>query len=236
MTRRIYFIITILVSFAGLLASLLTGCGGGGGGNTGSSGESRGQMEVRLSWAERRGGRQAPADASSVRVAVKEPSGRVLVERLLVRPSVSASVTVERFDSLPQTTVLIEATAFPHANGTGTAQARATSQVTVLAGRSTTLNLSLESTVERVAILPDTIPLTGQPVLIHAAAYDRAGNQVLTSQWDWQNSNPLAVSLQPQGNAAVVRAVGPGNATITLIETQSGEKRERTFHVAPLAP
>lgn len=218
-----------------LLGLLTTGCGGGAGGGSGTSnnnGTSRGQVTVHVRWPERPASRQIPASANSVRVIVRSGS-RDIVDRLLVRPSVEDTLTTEIISDLPQATLNVEAEAFPNADGTGVAQAHAVTTVTVRGNEATDLNLTMDSTIARVAILPDSMPISS-PMIITAAAFDAQNNLILTDHWQWASTNTGVIRVEPNGGTATLTAVGPGEARIVLTETESGVKVERVFNVKPL--
>lgn len=213
-----------------VLFFMIAGCGGGGGSKSVSS---RGVMELYLKWPERSASRQIPAGANSVRITIRSNDGGILSERLLVRPTSSDALTTETF-TLPATQLQVVAIAYPNADGTGTAQAETKTTTRVSDAQPTELHLAMESTIARVKVTPENIPLTGHPVLLTANAYDADNNLVLTDRWEWKNSNSKVITLQPGGNTAILTAVGPGSSEVTVTETESGVKLSRPFHVAPL--
>jgi|GEM_PF-6495331 hypothetical protein len=224
---------TVLFAIVAILGLVVAGCGGGSG--TGSSTTtSRGVVEIQLLWPERRATRQVPANANSVRIVLRNRKGDIVVDRLLVRPSASEVLTKEIFPNLPQTELSLEAIAFPNADGTGTAQAEANTVIEVPADSRATLQLTMDSTIAKVAILPENIPFTGTPVTIHAVAYDGTGKIVLTQHWTWSSSNTRVIRVDSQGESATLTAVGAGTTKITATETESGVHHSRDFHVAPI--
>jgi hypothetical protein len=220
----------VLAVFGVLSGLALTGCGGGGGNGSISAGTT-GRMQVTLQWAS--GARQVPLNAASVRLNIFRPDGSLQLSRIFVRPDSGVTTTTETFE-LPQGQFTFKAEAYSSHDATGTPVAQFQTNANVTVGQVEALNVTLGSTVASVAIKPDDIPFTGAPVTINAVAFDAQGNVVLTNQWEWTNSNPNVLNLIPNGATATLTAVGPGSATITVREKESGKTFDRVFNVAPL--
>jgi hypothetical protein len=155
---------------------------------------------------------------------------------LLVRPTngngdLPTSTTAV---DLPQGGLSVVAQAFPSSDGTGTPDASADTTAQIVAGKTTKVKLSLGSTIARVAILPETVQLTGNPVTINATAFDGQGNVVLTNSWTWANSDSKVLHLVPAGANATVTALKAGSSVVTITETESGKSAVKQFNVTVL--
>jgi hypothetical protein len=220
---------------ATLLAGLLTGCGGGRVAPDALA-AGQGRATITVHWPARTeaasGTRLIPAGANSIRVSFL--SGTTEVKNtLLVRPgngngNLPTSTTVV---DLPEGSLSVVAQAFPSGDGTGTPQAGGNTIAQIAAGKSTRVSLTLGSTIARVAILPETVQLTGNPVTINATAFDAQGDVVLTNSWTWQNSQPSILSLVPDGANATITARRAGSSIVTITETESGKSTAKQFNV-----
>ena len=80
-------------------------------------------------------------------------------QKLVARPANGGTVTV-RFDPLPVGTFTVTSTAFPNADGTGTAQATASIPLILQAGQNTDFTLTMGSTIDHLELsVPDPIIL-----------------------------------------------------------------------------
>jgi hypothetical protein len=211
----------------------ISGCGGGSSSSAPAIASSLGRATITLQWPERSttASRVIPVGANSIRVVFSQ-NGTEAQTQLLTRPSGSGALTsTASFTDLPQGDYTVTATAYPNTDGTGVMQAQATASTTITTGQLTRVGLTLGSTVDRIAILPDNIPLTAQPTVITATAFDAQNNVVVGGNWVWTNSNPAVISLVSEGGTATISAVGAGSATITLTETESGKSTQKFFDV-----
>lgn len=217
-----------------LLPLALTGCGGSS--SPVSQSASQGRATVTLHWPARTGdaglSRLIPIAANSIRVRFLN-NGTPAQERLLVRPQGGGAVTsTTTFTDLPQGSYTVEAVAFPNANGSGVAQARATTPpVTITPGQSSPVSLTMGTTIVRAVLQPENISLTATPAQITAVGFDADNNIVLGGQWQWTNSNPNVVALVVNGNQATVAAVGAGQSIVTARDTESNITTTKTFDV-----
>jgi hypothetical protein len=221
---------------AALFAGLLAGCGGGGRVSSDGPPAGQGRATIMVHWPLRSvsvsASRLIPATANSIRVSFLSGSTEVK-NTLLVRPSTGngdlpTSTTVV---DLPQGGLSVVAQAFPSSDGTGTPQAGGNTTAQIVAGKSTRVSLTLGTTITRVAILPDTVQLTGNPVTINATAFDAQGNVVLTNSWTWENSQPNVLRLVPAGVNATITALSAGSSVVTLTETESAKSIAKQFNV-----
>ena len=155
-----------------------------------------------------------PGAARSLLLQVLSSDGvTVLRSVLLVRPVGGGSTTVS-FDPLPIGPVVIAASAFPNADGTGIVLADTATRMT-LSQRSMPLAIALSSTIKSVDIagespgmnVGDSMPLTATPTdhAHHPIAVDNDG--IL-----WASSDPHVARVSAKG---VVMAMAPGVAQIT---------------------
>jgi len=224
---------------AALLAGLLlAGCGGGGSSATNALPADEGRAKISVHWPARpsagtAGSRLIPASANSIRVSFLNGTTEVK-NALLVRPEDSSLPTSTTLVDLPQGNLSVVAQAFPASDGTGTTQARGDTVAQIVAGQSTTVNLTLGTTIDHVAILPETVQLTGNPVPITATAFDSQGNVVLTNSWTWANSDSTVLHLVASGANATITALKQGASIVTITETESGRSTAKQFNVTIL--
>jgi hypothetical protein len=244
-----------ILSLAGVV-TVVAGCGSGSGTSTGLATAERGggtpasstsatstvtaaaptgRSQITVLWPERGAKtRLIPFAANSIRVNFR--SGANIVQtQLLSRPAPADGPTTStaNFTNLPQGTYTVEAIAYPTTDGTGTAQAQAQGNFNIIAGQANPIGLSMATTIARVTMLPEQIPVTTQPVELTAAAFDAQNNLVVTNQWEWTNTNNAVVTLTPQGDKAILQLVGPGTTTIQVRETESNKSAFQDFVVAP---
>lgn len=209
----------------GVLLALGTVLGCGSGTPPALESSRRASISLAIQWPQPT--RLIPLAAQSIRIELRDANGSLVTSpRLVPRPTVGSSTTVTLID-LFQGEVTVTATAYPNANGTGTAQATGTIPVTLVAGQTVAAALTMSSTIEQVQILGNsTVPLRpGQKRSLSAQARDSAGNTVLVaaSQWEWSSSNTAAFSLAATGASATVTGNATGSTTLTLSDKESGK-------------
>ena len=227
--------------------ALIAGAGCGGGGTTipgaarqtaptlasAAPAVSGGRAQIAIRWpASSKAGRLVPSASDSVRVSFVDTGGTVLQSKLVVRPDSGGAVSIDTFVDLPPGTLTVSAAAYPNADGTGVAQASVVGQAVITQNQLTTVTLTMNSEITRVEILPVNVQFTGNgTTTLNAAAYNAAGELVLTNSWDWQNSNPAVLNLTPNGASADIQATGTGQTVITLTETETGTFATKTLQV-----
>ena len=189
-----------------LLLTLTAGCSGGGGGVSTPTG-----VILTLDWPE--ASRVLPLAAKSVRVRIKQGT-KTLAERLyLAGPN-----SEEQINDLPFAEALVlEASAFSTADGTGAVLATAAIPFNLFKGKQERLTLTLTSVISRVEVNQTT---TGLETALTATARDSASSAVLTlsEQWQWSLSDPALGALTPTGPTASFTESGFGVATFTATE------------------
>jgi hypothetical protein len=238
--RTITCVAGITITIA-IITSIIGGCHGGGAGVA-----KAGRLTVSMVWPEAsRDAMQTqliPARSESVQVVIFNGSETV-GEELLVRPTSPPWTTEASFSPLPATTLLVQATAYPNNDGTGTPQAAAEMSVIVEPGQSgypasgdpgDPVILILESTITTVAVTPDPVQVgVGHKRQMTATALDSESRAVLIPVTD-----PFAWAITTGGSFATVDSNGlvtgttVGTATVQATETESGIAGTATVNVA----
>jgi len=208
----------IRAAFLTILALMLTLPGCGGEGSSGSSTKSAAAI-ITIQWPERT--RLIPEAASSILIAIQDGSTPP-DQQLVARPAAGGSTSVT-FNSLPVGNFTITATAFPNADGTGTALATAMAPIALAAGQSTTFSLTMSSTIAKLNLTVPTNQITaGGTVQLGMTAVDASGAVVLTSpdKIVWRSSDSTLATVD---NTGKVTGVLMGTPTITVTDTESGK-------------
>ena len=132
-----------------LVALLAAGCGGGG--RHGAS-DTNGNFSVKFAWPAK-AGRVIPTAAQSIRVQVFE--GATMSNEAILTPA-APSVS---FTEVPTGMVMVKAVAYPTAGGTGTALASAQTTQTITANGTASVNLTMASTIDHLALTPNPVNL-----------------------------------------------------------------------------
>ncbi|HVK03274.1 MAG TPA: Ig-like domain-containing protein [Armatimonadaceae bacterium] len=225
----------VALTLPGLLSA---GCGGSGGGGTqpltptGSNQTATGGRAIfSVRWPEREPSRLVPLAADSIKITLKRGDATV-AERVLARPP-QGGTSDAAFENLALGDLTANATDYPNADGTGTAQATATVPVKVQAGDNTPLRLTMASTVASLQVAPTDAFLTvGQSQTFTATAKNVAGEVVLIlpQTITWSSSDPAVATVDGSGN---VSARASGATTITATETESGKSASASVTVSP---
>ncbi|HZP84752.1 MAG TPA: NHL repeat-containing protein [Chthonomonadaceae bacterium] len=214
----------IRILILGLLCGLLAGCGGSSHQLTGASRGGRASFTIR--WPDRsRSSRVIPLTSQSIKVSILQ-NGNVYTSQLVARPTTGNTTTVS-FTDLPLGALTATATAYPNADGTGTAQAAGSVPLNIQAGQTTSVTLSMDSTIVSVALSLSTLNLalnqgTIQSASITATARDADGNIVLISPQElgWASDAPgVATVYAVQDTIGRVTAAGIGTAHVTASVT-----------------
>jgi len=201
--------------FAGTVA----GCGGG---MSVTSPAALGRAVFTVQWPGSTSSRLIPSGANSIKVSITSADGiRTLGQATLARPT-GGGQTSATFDNLPVGPAAATATAYPTTDGTGTAQAQAGMNVTVVGNQTTPLTLTMASTIDHIDVTPANPTLSiGQKVTLTATPRDATGSIVLTppSNLRWASSSGAA-SIDGSG---AVTAVSAGSPIVTVTEQESGK-------------
>src|SRR5687768_14979376 len=154
---------------AGLIHTVLFGCGGG------KSAES-GRAVFTVVWPAR--SRLIPAASNSIKVEISLGLTEI-AERVIPRPAGAGTASVA-FENLPVGDLSVTATAHPGSDGSGIAQARGTAPLTIRPNQTTDFTITMESTIRSVEIVPPTGPVRPGDVLqLGLTVRDADGNLVL---------------------------------------------------------
>ncbi len=237
-------------------AILLAGCGGGSSTQQGTtvSADRTGKVTISVAWPlpAPAASRLIPTAANCIKVVFG--TNGALPPVLLQRPNVPANpnytittpVTSVAIADVPVGTQPVTAAATPNADGTGTAQAFATTQVKVVANTTTTLNLALKTTIVKLQVKDlkgkaVIAPITGSqsrdsgPILtvdmtpgetdsMAVSALDANNNTVLVDpkNWKWAPAQGASLNVAANQDTANVTAGSAGDAMVTVTEGESG--------------
>ena len=220
----------------GVSATLLAGCGAGGGNRMISltpagdaTRQAVGSAVFSVQWPARttKDGRLIPFAAESIAVRLTSADGTKLYgDALLVRPSGGGNVKAT-FDRVPIGAALLTASAFPKADGSGTAQAMAQTAVTVVQNQNTAVTLTMATTIRKLTVTPATSTIAvGESVKLIVTATDAAGAVVLItpSTLTWASSTPARATVDVTGT---VTGAGVGPAAITATEPNPASPARR---------
>ena len=232
-----------LVGVPCALALPLAGCGGSGGDGhaapiSAAPAASGAAVTLTIRWPGPGGAarpRVIPDATQSIRVVITQ-LGQAVTTRLLPRPATSGSVAYS-FVGLPVGALTATATAYPNADGSGTALARGTTRfVTVLntgqSGGSSPITITLVVPLDHLSADASLLLVGGKAVL---TAEDASGVPLpATPDLTWQSSG-AAASVAAAGNPVSVRgaAVSPA-VTITVTQASTGVSVRQTFRVADI--
>ena len=202
---------------AGATMGTVAGCGGG----SSSSAARTTSLELFVAWPGRGVSRMIPVAAECVRVVVTGPNGFSTTADL-VRPQTSITLS-----GLPVADLTVAASAYPTANPSGAiAQASAVRTVSGIAGGTSRLDLSLDSTIARVEVSADPPSVRrGASGVLGVSAYDASGRLVLTrpSSWTFVPDASGILAVHGGGDSTTFDGLAKGTGRITATETESGK-------------
>lgn len=220
---------------AAMAALLGVGCGGRGNDPARPASEMRpearqsaGSTRLIFFWPDR--GRLIPVESNSITIQLLK-GGAALpgTDRLVVRPATGGGTQeTVTWDDLPLGPLTVTATAYPNADGTGTAQAAASMEVDIQNGANNPPPLTMASTIARVTmtvqgVADNTVPI-GKSVTVIATPLDARRRIVLTrkDRWTWASGDPaLATITAADGPQATVTLNAAGSAEVRAQETES---------------
>ena len=220
-TKRLMSSVTLVVSLSLLVPVVSTVTLGCGGSKAASSATRLATIKLMVEWPDRQVSRLIPYASESIKVTVTNSSGFVK-SLVLVRPTATLLM-----GDLPPGELQVQAVAYPTANpGDDVAQAVATQMVTAVADQVFDLALTLASTVDHVAIGSSVTKLRkGEETTMSVSAYDSSNRLVLTSPetWRWSTSNPAVLTVGSATQPGYVFATSKGNASVQVLESESGK-------------
>lgn len=207
---------------------LLNGCGGSQSTITVASPQASGSIQVAVTWPDLLlVPALVPNASNSIVIQVKSSTGKIVGTTRIVRPNTQGEI-----DGIFAGAYTVIATAYPTADGTGSAQAVGISSSTVTPLSTTHVSLTMTSTIDHITVTPSNISLSlNSKGEVAATAYDAANQIILTvpNDWTWAIDTPTIGSLEANtssssGNAqTTITGVGVGNATITVTEKDTGK-------------
>ncbi len=203
--------LALLVALSVLAQAVLVGCGGG-------DSPSSGKLRLIVKWPEP--SRLIPVASSSIN-AVLTSGSTTLGTQLLVRPSQAPWTTTVTFPSLAPGTVMLTATAYPNADGTGIAQAVGHAPATISSGKQSQVTVMMNSTIVRLAVTPNNPTINvGATQALTMTAYDAQDQVVMTSPQNvtWNSATPGVASVSSSG---VATGVSAGTSQVTASESES---------------
>jgi alpha-tubulin suppressor-like RCC1 family protein len=156
--------------------------------------------------------RLIPLAANSIKLSLSQ-NGNLLDSTVLARPAQGGPASAV-IANLPAGDLLATATAYPNADGTGVAQARATVPVTTVIGQVSPVHLTMASTVTAVTVpAGQQVPIGATQDLLFTAT-DAQGSTVIVS--------PAALTVtvvsgigQLQSTGSQIQGLAAGTATVT---------------------
>jgi hypothetical protein len=221
-TRGVHRNVVLAMLLLPLLA-LLAGCGGGGANNASGTG----RAALSITWPTR--SRLIPLAANSIRITFTQ-NGTVVSNQLVPRLAAggTSSVTV---NNLKVGAVVMAATAYPNADGTGTAQATGSTTINIADNQTTNVTLTMNSTIDHLEVTPSPLTVAANgSVQVVATAKDASGAVVLTTpgKFTYNSATTTVATIDANG---LLHGVLAGSSQITVVETESNKQVVVTANV-----
>lgn len=225
----------------GLASLLLNGCGGGGGGQSGTAPTPQvAQATITVNWpvrpkASQMAPRLVPLAANSITITIMQGTDPI-ASHTLTRPNGDQAGTSaytfgdpsapagSAYNGLPVGALTATATAYPNADGTGTAQATGFISFVTALGTNVPITIDMGSTIDHLAVTPANPSIAvGATLALSATARDVYGAMVLTvaSKTQWSSSDPAIARVDT--NSGVVTGVAEGTTNLTVTDSESGK-------------
>ena len=213
---------------AALIAAAALGCGGSGNApaNTARSG---GSLSVGVQWPAP--SRLVPAGSNSIVAVLKAADGTALGQQVISRPTSPPWISTTTFNNITASSVVLNATAYPNANGTGVAQAAGSVTAAISPGQQASVTLTMASTINHITVTPAAPTISvGSVIQLTATAYDSLGSVVLTTpgKINWSVDNKAFATVDANG---IVTGVSPGLPSVTAKDTESNISGSSTVTV-----
>lgn len=226
-------------------AALVAGCGSSGSGvptlaNSTSAQQGNLQLNVQFPTApSRASSRQqgVPVGAAVVKIQVVDPAnGNPLTQAQIVGVGATgASATIQ---GIRVGAARVIVTAHPDQNAAQPALASGQADVTVQAGATTPVTITLTTNVAQVTVAPAAVTLTlGTPLptaTLTATVLDANSTHLTGAVLFWSSSNTTVATVQQSSTdptMATVTGVGPGTAVIEVRDFNSGKVADATVTV-----
>ena len=256
-SAKLRFVTCILMAVGVITVS--SGCGNGSQNAAKSSAVSagRGTVTISVQWPapSRNVSRLIPGQANCIKVVFGTKG--VFPPVLIQRPTVSADpaltittpVTSVKVDNVPVGLQTVTATATPGADGSGVAQAGASTSVTVLSNQTVPLNLALKTTITHIKVSakgkfasarstkrdapPPISLLAGGTEALTATALDVNNQVVMTDpkKWQWQSASSGVLAITADQADATIKGGTVGSTTMTVTESESNVNTQVTVSV-----
>ncbi len=220
---------------APLLLLLLTSCAGGGEHST----PGEGTLRLSIEWPEAT--RLVPVASKSIVITASVTKGEGedavterITQKIVPRPATGNLSNVEM--KLPSTKVTIQADACPNADGTGNVQATAKKEVTIPESRTTPIEITMVTRIQRVSMTPNP---DGSTLLVDAGGTYEASAEsdgdilVITSpsKWTWTSSDTTVLGITSDGSKVTVKGLKEGRVTLTATEDESHRTKSAVVNV-----
>lgn len=223
----------------GLASLLLNGCGGGGQSSAPPAAQVA-QATITVNWparpkASQMAPRLVPLAANSITITIMQGTNPIAMHTLSRPNGDQAAISTYTFgdpsasggsanNSLPVGALTATATAYPNADGTGTAQATGFITFVTALGTNVPITIDMGSTIDHLAVTPANPSIAvGATIALSATARDVYGAMVLTvaSKTQWSSSNPAIARVDT--NSGVVTGVAEGTTNLTVTDSESGK-------------
>lgn len=248
-TDRIVMLISIFV-----LALALAGCGGG----DAPQSVTAGTVQIRVEWPARdvqtQAGDTIPTVTQRIDIEVRqrggEGEGTILGTVPIIRPDTDSQIDSQAtVENVRAGDGVVEANAYPNADGTGHSLAQASMDIIVPAGGTAypdggspgeQIGLALASTITEVRVTPNpaTVGQEGGQVQLTATALNARGFAIMvppTGAYDWDVTSGTA-HASVDDETGLVTGQSPGEATVRATENESGVSGEATVVVSSEPP
>lgn len=206
----------VLILLIGLMAVVITGCGGGKGGS--SDGGLFGSATLTVLWPTR--ANSAP-DVQSLKITMLD-SGNAIAERTINRPDQGNSSIVS-IDPLPTGSFTARVRGYALTNAGGSPNAEASSKIAIQTGQDTKMSFATAGTVDRIEVTAPSasVQLHGTTKLT-ATPMNADGVIVLlpSGSIKWDSSNSAVAAVDTDG---LVQGLVAGTSDIQATDSTSGQ-------------
>jgi hypothetical protein len=212
----------------GLIVALISlcGCGGQTSANSVAIGPF-GKATFQVTWPVPTA-RLVPSLAKSIAVQITDK--KQFTKAVLIARPATGTVSTTTIDGLPVGTIYNSVTAYPNADGTGTAQATGADTITVEEDQTAPVTITLASTISQMVVAPTNLNLAlKQTATLAAKAVDATGAMVLAPiQYSSADATVATVDI----SSGLVTGVKQGATVITVQDPESKVKNTVQVNVS----